>query len=288
VDVATGINRHFPAVCNIVEHDASSTEQPLPSAVFPIKINGRRFHALLDSGASISSIKFSVAEKLGVRLRPSNVQQASGITGHVIELLGRGKFDVHIGRKKLYHQSIHMIGSCPHDLIVGMDLLHQVGSVTLDFYHDRMYLSTNSSGRGADYVPTEVPARSEDRSEDRPVTWRAWMCNLLCCAIVRGTQEPLEAKEPLESLEPAIQSDEIACVLSIHTTASATTVPPCMKYCDMTWNDLRHEYNVDPNFWENVEELIDDNSDDYDEEFALVREHVALWEAQDKIKASNQ
>jgi hypothetical protein len=170
VDVATGINRHFPAVCNIVEHDASSTEQLLPSAVFPIKINGRRFHALLDSGASISLIKQSVADKLGVRPCQSSIEQATGITGHSVELLGQGKFNFKIGRKKLYRQAVHIVESSPYDLIVGLDLLYQLGSVTLNFHKNHMYLYTKPPRPSSDPIPIDavVPQKAGTETREHP------------------------------------------------------------------------------------------------------------------------
>ena len=56
------INSHLYSASQSNETNA---DMPV-TAVFPIKINGKRFHALLDTGASISIMRASTATKLGL------------------------------------------------------------------------------------------------------------------------------------------------------------------------------------------------------------------------------
>lgn len=123
------------------------------TAVFPIKINGRCFHALLDTGASISLIRASVAEKLKLQVKEPSMYKVSGITGHTFDLQGVVSVKLQIGRRKLFRQPLHLAASPPYDVLIGLDLLKRLGSITLNFSKNQLHLHARPPKPTADIVP---------------------------------------------------------------------------------------------------------------------------------------
>ncbi|MCP3662607.1 MAG: DDE-type integrase/transposase/recombinase [Gammaproteobacteria bacterium] len=123
------------------------------TAVFPLKVNGRRRTALLDTGASISLIRSTVAKKLNLHASGPSLANATGITGHTFPLLGTAPCRLQIGRRKLVQQPLHLVDNAPYDLIIGLDVLQQLGSVTLNFHRNQLHLYSRPPRDSSDMVP---------------------------------------------------------------------------------------------------------------------------------------
>jgi hypothetical protein len=137
----------------------------VPTAVFPIKLNGYHFQALLDTGANISLLKASVAQQL--QLRPGKLSSglATGITGQKFKLDGCAQVHIQMDKRLLLHQLMYIIDTCPYDVIIGMDVLQQLRVLTLSFANNKLYLYTTPSQSVVHENPTDVP---NDTTRPRP------------------------------------------------------------------------------------------------------------------------
>ena len=102
-----------------------------------------------------------------------------------MDLHGSAPFRLQIGRKRLPRQYIHIVDTSPHDLIIGMDILQQLGTVTMCFRKDALQLHTRPLRLPHDSenvplgvepvraVPKRAPAGTRPAAFSRVTMWEA-------------------------------------------------------------------------------------------------------------------
>ncbi len=65
---------------------------------------------------------------------------------------------------------MHLVDSSPYDVIVGLDILSQLGSVTLNFQNNQLHLYTRHPRSSADIV----------KFQEQPPTWKEFSTWRVC------------------------------------------------------------------------------------------------------------
>lgn len=107
-----------------------------------LEINGRKTHALIDSGASISCIKKSFLDNYfkteKYEITPSRLTRIIGVGGENHEVLGETKIVLDISGLKI-EQTFTVLESLHHPVILGIDFMISQ-KVKIDFHHNIMSL----------------------------------------------------------------------------------------------------------------------------------------------------
>ena len=107
-----------PTIC------IASTVAELDRNIIQISINGRKTHALVDTGANISCISEPLLHKLNISapFEQSRIQQVVGVGGEVHAVLGQVTLCFSIGGVQL-SQKFHVFKHLQYSCILGEDFL---------------------------------------------------------------------------------------------------------------------------------------------------------------------
>jgi predicted aspartyl protease len=102
-----------------------------------IHVNGHSCKAFVDTGSHLTLMSENLAKKLKLRPKPSDHQSAQGITGHRVDILGIVQPTMTIGDCSMQGKTAVM-RSCPYEVLIGRDLLSQIGAFTIDLEKEYM------------------------------------------------------------------------------------------------------------------------------------------------------
>ena len=122
------------------------------TATIKVKIQGKSFTALLDTGSNVSLLKENVANNLGLEVTQDNNSQATSISGHDFPLKGLVFPQVHIGKRLLSKHQMYVAPGIPYDVLIGFQALEQMGPVLLDYKNGQMHLYAKPPRAAADIV----------------------------------------------------------------------------------------------------------------------------------------
>jgi hypothetical protein len=116
-------------------------------AVIPVKVNGKHFRALYDTGASITIASRSIADLADIELE-ENDQKIQSATGHVATMTQRGTVKLKIGNHtreaELNFAENDQIGEdSPYDMIIGMGTLIDFPPMAIDAKHRKLKILDN-------------------------------------------------------------------------------------------------------------------------------------------------
>ncbi|CAC5392664.1 Retrovirus-related Pol polyprotein from transposon 297 [Mytilus coruscus] len=98
-----------------------------------IDINGRKTHALIDTGAEITCCSFNFYSKLALsdKLSQSDIPSITGVSGHRLQVLGKVNLPISF-KGAVFNYHVYVIDGLHHSFIVGWDFLH-ANKINIDF-----------------------------------------------------------------------------------------------------------------------------------------------------------
>ena len=97
-----------------------------------IKVNNKVVNALIDTGAVASLIHPSILSREELKGLREYKGKLSSVTGDKIEIMGKLEVKLEIGENQLI-KLIKVWEQCSEDMIMGMDILTDLKSVSIDF-----------------------------------------------------------------------------------------------------------------------------------------------------------
>ena len=94
-----------------------------------VEINGIPTKAFLDTGSGITCISEELSNKCGSLLRQTD-EMAKSVTGHNLDLIGQKRVKLQWGLHSTYPVLL-VLRNAPHQVILGMDLIHEFGDLCL-------------------------------------------------------------------------------------------------------------------------------------------------------------
>ncbi|CAC5404338.1 unnamed protein product [Mytilus coruscus] len=98
-----------------------------------IDINGRKTHALIDTGAEITCCSFDFYSKLTLsdKLSQSDIPSIKGVSGHRLQVLGKVNLPISF-KGAVFNYHVYVIDGLHHSFIVCWDFLH-ANKINIDF-----------------------------------------------------------------------------------------------------------------------------------------------------------
>ena len=111
----------------------------------PVKIGEGKIYALVDSGADVSLISENCFKKIQNKYIVSYVKLADiamkGVTGHSIQVLGRARILVCVGREQVAHE-FYVVSNSTKPMILGSDFLISTGA-SIDLRNKTLSIKEN-------------------------------------------------------------------------------------------------------------------------------------------------
>ncbi len=126
-------------------HNDVVQKPPFAMATFDLIIQGRTVRALYDTGSSISLVLQELVTELGLTIFEKATLKAKSVSGHLFPLLGRVTASLTIGPKTITSE-LHVAKDLPHSIIIGLDLMEQLGPVTFDWSERRLTFEPDQGG----------------------------------------------------------------------------------------------------------------------------------------------
>ena len=125
-----------------------------------IRLAGREYPLMWDTGASISIVHEKIVRDLDLEIKRTSAT-ASGITGHELRIVGQCIAEVHIGPRPLMHRFI-VVQNGPNDLVLGgTDFMHKLGPTLLDLPGNKIRFRNPGTGLMHD-IPLITPSHNND------------------------------------------------------------------------------------------------------------------------------
>lgn len=143
---------------------------PIYKNTVHIGVGGKKTHALLDSGASISCVSKEFLSKttfFGRKLEQSDYLNIVGVGQHKIPVLGKIKLPISFQNATI-DTYFNVVEKLPHSMILGHDFL-KINKIVVDFHTNTMRTSddesvctiTTKAGFARLALPVTIPAKHE-------------------------------------------------------------------------------------------------------------------------------
>ena len=111
-----------------------------------LDINGKKIQALVDSGASVSSLQKSTFDRINkdnsLKVQTSNIRNIVGVGGERHAVFGQVELTLNISGLKV-DQKFFVIDQLHHPLILGLDFM-ETYQVNIDFHHKLMTIGNDA------------------------------------------------------------------------------------------------------------------------------------------------
>ncbi len=119
-------------------------------------LNGQAALALLDCGAQVSVISLAAARRMNLNITKPTLK-ARSTTGHLVNMLGEAAATIELGGLK-QRLLFHIIKEDNIELLVGLDVLQNLGPIGFDLQHNQLFISKNP-----------IPLRKAKLSDDSTI-----------------------------------------------------------------------------------------------------------------------
>ena len=112
---------------------SAPTPECLKPATSPAIINGHEVTALLDTGSSLSFIRYDVATRLNLKIKPSSVHVQMASSNLITDVKGSCVIKLEILERKYDEINLLLIENLCSDVILGQDFFKLHKSITFNF-----------------------------------------------------------------------------------------------------------------------------------------------------------
>ena len=133
-------------------------------SLVPVQIQGKTYIALLDTGAPSTLISEELVKLTKLQIGESGELGASSLTGHSINIIGTTDLEMKIASQKV-KAKVLVSNKSPYKLIIGTDILKQLGSFTLNFEKGTLRKEAATSPLGTVHVDQILDAVTKETFE---------------------------------------------------------------------------------------------------------------------------